>query len=151
MSQDIFHVFMHFPADATPDTSFEIVQDLVDTMPKADDLQQTIQILIDRSDCEKGVKIYYGETNLANFVEGLALCKDFEEDFGHLGTYTLDEAIYILLQDVNAQNWEYSPQHDQGEYCRYKLWDFDSNLVTDQFPEVLKEIAEISLNNTNTF
>lgn len=135
----VFNTFLHFPSDS-----------FVDKISSKEDLESfisSITLLIDRVDCEKGVKLYYEGTNLDAFVEHLDLIKEIGEieKVSNFGTLSPRAALNRLLRKTKAKNWEEKPKHDISQSCLYRLWYFDGRRLYDEFPEVLKEIAEHSL------
>ncbi len=98
--------------------------------------------LIDRADCEKGVELYYEGSNKDQLIENLLAMEAFEE-IGNFGTIDIETAINTVLQAAGAENWETNPHFNQNENnCLYRIWDFDSRVLINNFPDVLKEVAE---------
>lgn len=137
MAKDIFHVYVHFPE--------KDVDKLVGSEQKTQELVNYIDILVNRIDCEKGATLYYQGDNKQTFVDELNTYGTFEE-FGFLSFFNIEDTLNVLLNDVNAKNWEEKPKQDASGDCVYNLWYFDGQQVLGDFPEVLNEVTEHSLN-----
>lgn len=128
---DGFNFFLLFPT-----------HEIIDTIQSEDDLQvylEHIRYLIDLADCERGAEVFYSGSNWQDFVSA---CQVIDS----LGSYDLfkpETISAIILQ--SATNWEDNRRHSTNENVVYRVWDFESRLLQDSFPDTIKEIVEYGL------
>jgi hypothetical protein len=132
---DNFKVFVHFPT--------EKIEESIDSEEDYAQYFERIMFLLDRADCEKGVKLYYQGSNKDAFVEHLS---DISYVYGY-NILSPDTATNILLQYAN--DWEDSPSKNIDDSNNvYRIWDFDNETLISEFSNTLKEVLEhIDLNN----
>ena len=132
-----FHIYIQFPTE-------EELLKLIKTEEDGFKFLESIRYLIDRADCEKETDLYYESSNKNLCSEMLLILSEL---IGNFGVMSPVDALNSLLTEASAVDFEENPIHVLNENdCVYRLWDFDSRLLEDQFPKVLKEIAQKILN-----
>jgi hypothetical protein len=122
---DTFNVFIIFPNETS-------VADAVKDEVTYRAYLNTTKDLIDRADCEKGVHLYYNDSEKKVFINALTLLAESGE------FYLLDPNVVINELLRNAIDCTTSEQKQQ-ETAFYALWDFDSRQIVPTIPPSVKE------------
>lgn len=129
---DSSHIFLFFPIDGM-DKNINSYHDGIKFI-------ETIRMLIDRIDCEKGAELYYGSNNKDAFFKELSPMEEFEE-IGNFGILDLESALNTILREAGAEDWDESFVTKSKEHCFYGLWNFDE-LRFEEPQLVLKQIFD---------
>ncbi|NLR79669.1 hypothetical protein [Chitinophaga eiseniae] len=127
-----FHIYIKFPID---------LERHIASPQEGREFTLMLQIILDRADCEHGVKLYFEESNKQDFLNCLETILDL---VCYTGAYEMKEAIQYLLFEANAKNWEDGPLHEQNEekWPYYKEFNPHSRNFEESPAPVLKEITE---------
>lgn len=118
---------------------FILFERLENTISHEDEYRQYITDvidLLDRADCEKGVELYYQNTNKQGFIDDLNDNAEME-DF-----YMINPEMVLHHALRYATNWERESKYETHNACVYKYW---NGGTTEEALPLLKEIAEYSL------
>jgi hypothetical protein len=122
-------VYIWFPTDNIADMNSEQINNFV----------REINIIVKRIWFEKGTRLLYENNNL----EDLMLCLETKGEEEHIGTIDFETLILSTLYTADAQF-----VRDNKNECIYKLWDFYSQKITNDFPNILKYYVSKLISNS---
>lgn len=133
---ELNYFFLHFPT--------EKIDKLIATKEEAKQISKTIQLIIDRIDCEKNTKIFYQSSNKDNFFEKLHMVYEM----GNFGIADLETTINKILHEAKATNWE--QKHTFEDSCLYRIWNIDNRILEEELIDSLKYILDTENNQTES-
>ncbi len=103
-----------------------------------DDFVAELNILIKRIRFEKNTTLHYKNDNIAELIDLIETHIEIES----YGTIDLETLILSVLYDANAH---YISEIENN--CIYKLWNIDSQTISNNFPTILKNYVDKSIAN----
>jgi len=117
------------------------IDSLIDTQAKNDGLLEEVRLLIYRIYHEKNALLHYDGENLEEFIELLESNSEIE-GFGIMDIATV---LYLTLQDAKAIVQSYT----NDEKCIFKIWDFHSQALSNNYPKILEAYVDEELKENN--
>ena len=130
---DKFNIFIHFPT--------KNIENEIKSRNDLENYLSEVEIQLYRADCEKGSNLFYDSTNTEKFIDQINLIDE-------LGNFEYQNVESLLYSDylTNADNIQDNQKYENSDNTKYCLWNFYSE-ISDDFPPILKEIAERKLQN----